>query len=142
MRKLILAFCILTLSFSAQCQVGKYSINIKESSMPFPLSSQEIADSSLSGDAVLGIALLALSKVDFNDLIPKTFAITDEAFVFFNEKGEEIDDYPVKLLSAQKDKWIYKGEEEDGEIVVQKNNDSEYIVTTGDKVKLKLKPIK
>ena len=90
----------------------------------------------------MGIALLALAKVDFNDLVPKTFAITNEAFVFFNEKGEEIGKDPVKLLSTQKDKWIYKGEEEDGEIVVQKNNDSEYIVTTGDKVKLKLKPIK
>ena len=141
MKKLILAFCILTLSFSAQCQVGKYSIT--ESAIPtIPEAIADSNSSSLSGDAVFAIALLALAKVDFNDLIPKTFAITDEAFVFFNEKGEEIDDYPVKLLSAQKDKWIYKGEEEDGEIVVQKNNDSEYIVTTGDKVKLKLKPIK
>lgn len=141
MRKLILAFCILTLSFSAKCQVGKYSIT-ESAIRTIPEAIADSNSSSLSGDAVFAIALLALAKVDFNDLIPKTFAITDEAFVFFNEKGEEIDDYPVKLLSAQKDKWIYKGEEEDGEIVVQKNNDSEYIVTTGDKVKLKLKPIK
>ncbi|MBR5784275.1 MAG: hypothetical protein IKY43_03805 [Bacteroidales bacterium] len=142
MRKLILAFCILTLSFSAQCQVGKYSINIKESSMPFPLSSQEISDSSLSEDAIFAVALLALAEIDMNDLIPQTLVITDEAFVFFNEKDEEIGKDPVKLLSAQKDKWVYKGAEEYGEIVVQKNNDSEYTVTTGDKVKLKLKPIK
>ncbi len=141
MEKLILAFCILTLSFSAQCQVGKYSIT-ESAIRTIP---EAIADSnscSLSGDAVFAIALLALAKVDFNDLVPKTFAITDEAFVFFNEKDEEIDKDPVKLLSAQKDKWVYKGAEEYGEIVVQKNNDSEYIVTTGDKVKLKLKPIK
>ena len=138
MKKLILAFCILTLSFSAQCQVGKYSIT-ESAIRTIP---EAIADSSLSEDAVLGITLLALAKVDFNDLVPKTFAITDEAFVFFNEKGEEIGKDPVKLLSAQKDKWVYKGTEEYGEIVVQKNNDSEYIVTTGDKVKLKLKPIK
>lgn len=145
MKKLILAFCILTLSFSAQCQVGKYSINIKESFMPFPLSSQEIADSnssSLSEDAILAVALLALAEIDMNDLIPQTFAITNEAFVFFNEKGEEIDDYPVKLLSAQKDKWIYKGAEEYGEIVVQKNNKYEYTLIVGDELKLKLKPIK
>ena len=142
MRKLILAFCILTLSFSAQCQVGKYSINIKESSMPFPLSSQEISDSSLSEDAIFAVALLALAEIDMNDLIPQTLVIPDEAFVFFNEKDEEIGKDPVKLLSAQKDKWVYKGAEEYGEIVVQKNNDSEYTVTTGDKVKLKLKPIK
>ena len=142
MKKLILAFCILSLSFSAQCQVGKYSINIKESSMPFPLSSQEIADSSLSEDAIFAVALLALAEIDMNDLIPQTLVITDEAFVFFNEKDEEIGKDPVKLLSAQKDKWVYKGAEEYGEIVVQKNNDSEYTVTTGDKVKLKLKPIK
>ena len=141
MRKLILAFCILTLSFSAQCQVGKYSIT--ESAIPtIPEVIADSNSSSLSGDAVLCIALLALAKVDFNDFVPKTFAITDEAFVFFNEKDEEIGKDPVKLLSAQKDKWIYKGEEEDGEIVVQKNNDSEYTVTAGDKVKLKLKPIK
>lgn len=138
MKKLILAFCILTLSFSAQCQVGKYSIT--ESAIP--TISSAITDSSSSDDELLAIVLLALAKVDMNDLTPHTFAITNEAFVFFNEKGEEIDDYPVKLLSAQKDKWIYKGEEEDGEIVVQKNNDSEYTVTAGDKVKLKLKPIK
>ena len=142
MKKLILAFCILTLPFSAQCQVGKYSINIKESSMPFPLSSQEISDSSLSEDAIFAVALLALAEIDMNDLIPQTLVITDEAFVFFNEKDEEIGKDPVKLLSAQKDKWVYKGAEEYGEIVVQKNNDSEYTVTTGDKVKLKLKPIK
>ena len=110
--------------------------------MPFPLSSQEIADSSLSEDAILAVALLALAEIDMNDLIPQTLAITNEAFVFFNEKDEEIGKDPVKLLSAQKDKWVYKGAEEYGEIVVQKNNDSEYIVTTGDKVKLKLKPIK
>lgn len=138
MKKLILAFCILTLSFSAQCQVGKYSINIKESSMPFPLSSQEIADSSLSEDAILAVALLALAEID----IPQTLAITNEAFVFFNEKGEEIGKEAVKLLSAQKNKWIYKGAEEYGEIVVQKNNKYEYTLIVGDELKLKLKPIK
>lgn len=138
MRKIIFVLCILAVPFSAQCQVGKYSIT--ESGIP--TISSAITDSSSSDDELLAIVLLALAKVDMNDLTPHTFAITNEAFVFFNEKGEEIDDYPVKLLSAQKDKWIYKGEEEDGEIVVQKNNDSEYIVTTGDKVKLKLKPIK
>ena len=141
MRKLILAFCILAVPFSAQCQVGKYSIT-ESAIRTIPEAIADSDSSSLSGDAVLGIALLALAKVDFNDLVPKTFAITDEAFVFFNEKDEEIGKDPVKLLSAQKDKWIYKGEEEDGEIVVQKNNDSEYTVTAGDKVKLKLKPIK
>lgn len=139
MKKLILAFCILAVPFSAQCQVGKYSIT-ESAIRTIPEAIADSNSSSLSGDAVFAIALLALAKVDMNDLTPHTFAITNEAFVFFNEKGEEIDDYPVKLLSAQKDKWIYKGEE-DGEIVVQKNNDSEYIVTTGDKVKLKLKPI-
>lgn len=142
MKKLILAFCILTLSFSAQSQVGKYSINIKESSMPFPLLSQEIADSSLSSDAIFAIALLALAEIDMNDLIPQTLVITDEAFVLFNEKGEEIGKEAVKLLSAQKDKWIYKSAEEDGEIVVQKNNDYEYTLIAGDELKLKLKPIK
>ena len=110
--------------------------------MPFPLSSPEISDSSLSEDAIFAVALLALAEIDMNDLIPQTLVITDEAFVFFNEKDEEIGKDPVKLLSAQKDKWVYKGAEEYGEIVVQKNNDSEYTVTTGDKVKLKLKPIK
>ena len=141
MKKIILAFCILTLSFSAQCQVGKYSIT--ESAIPtIPEAIADSNSSSLSGDAVLGIALLALAKVDFNDLVPKTFAITDEAFVLFNEKGEEIGKEAVKLLSAQKNKWIYKAAEEDGEIVVQKNNDYEYTVFAGDKVKLKLKPIK
>ena len=141
MRKLILAFCILTLSFSAQCQVGKYSIT--ESAIPtIPEAIADSNSSSLSGDAVLVIALLALAKVDFNDLVPKTFAITDEAFVFFNEKNEEIGKEAVKLLSAQKDKWVYKGAEEYGEIVVQKNNDYEYTLIVGDELKLKLKPIK
>lgn len=142
MKKLILAFCILTLPFSAQCQVGKYSINIKESYMPFPLLSQEIADSSLSSDAIFVVALLALAEIDMNDLIPQTLVITDEAFVLFNEKGEEIGKEAVKLLSAQKNKWIYKGAEEYGEIVIQKNNKYEYTLIAGEKVKLKLKPIK
>ena len=142
MKKLILAFCILTLSFSAQCQVGKYSINIKESYMPFPLLSQEIADSSLSSDAIFAVALLALAEIDMNDLIPQTLVITDEAFVLFNEKGEEIGKEAVKLLSTQKNKWIYKGAEEYGEIVVQKNNKYEYTLIVGDELKLKLKPIK
>lgn len=140
MRKIIFVLCILAVPFSAQCQVGKYSIT--ESAIPFPFSNERITDSSLSDNELLAIVLLALAEVDMNDLTPHTFAITNEAFVFFNEKGEEIDDYPVELLSAQKDKWIYKGEEEDGEIVVQKNNDSEYTITADDKVKLKLKPIK
>lgn len=138
MKKIIFVFCILVVPFSAKCQVGKYSIT--ESAIP--TIPEAIADSSLSEDAVLVITLLALAKVDFNDLVPKTFAITDEAFVLFNEKGEEIGKEAVKLLSAQKDKWIYKGTEEDGEIVVQKNNDYEYTVIAGDKIKLKLKPIK
>ena len=139
MRKIIFVLCILAVPFSAHCQVGKYSIT--ESFIP--TISSTITDSSSSDNELLAIVLLALTKVvDMNDLTPHTFAITNEAFVFFNEKGEEIDDYPVKLLSAQKDKWIYKGEEEDGEIVVRKNNDSEYTVTADDKVKLKLKPIK
>lgn len=142
MRKIIFVLCILAVPFSAQCQVGKYSIT--ESFIPTISSaiSSAITDSSSSDDELLAIVLLALAKVDMNDLTPHTFAITNEAFVFFNEKGEEIDDYPVELLSAQKDKWIYKGEEEDGEIVVQKNNDCEYTITAGDKIKLKLKPIK
>ena len=110
--------------------------------MPFPLLSQEIADSSLSSDAIFAVALLALAEIDMNDLIPQTLVITDEAFVLFNEKGEEIGKEAVKLLSAQKNKWIYKGAEEYGEIVVQKNNESEYTLIAGDKVKLKLKPIK
>ena len=140
MKKVTLSTILaVVLSFSAQCQVGKYSIT--ESAIP--TISSAITDSSSSDDELLAIVLLALTKVvDMNDLTPHTFAITNEAFVFFNEKGEEIDDYPVELLSAQKDKWIYKGEEEDGEIVVQKNNDYEYTVTADDKVKLKLKPIK
>lgn len=138
MRKLILAFCILAVPFSAQCQVGKYSIT--ESAIP--TISSAIADSSLSEDAIFAVALLALAEIDMNDLIPQTLAITNEAFVFFNEKGEEIGKEAVKLLSAQKDKWIYKGAEEYGEIVVQKNNKYEYTLIVGDELKLKLKPIK
>ncbi len=138
MRKLILAFCILAVPFSAQCQVGKYSIT--ESAIP--TISSAITDSSSSDDELLAIALLALAEIDMNDLIPQTLAITNEAFVFFNEKGEEIGKEAVKLLSAQKDKWIYKGAEEYGEIVVQKNNKYEYTLIVGDELKLKLKPIK
>ena len=110
--------------------------------MPFPLLSQEIADSSFSSDAIFVVALLALAEIDMNDLVPQTLVITDEAIVLFNEKGEEIGKEAVKLLSAQKNKWIYKGAEEYGEIVVQKNNKYEYTLIIGDELKLKLKPIK